>query len=113
MAYNKKNEFPKDLQDISAFCRVLSHPVRLYILLELSKTKHSFCGEIVNNIPLTQPTVSQHLKELTKLGLVKATQMGVNVSYSVNKKALAENQENMNEIIDKILKNLKKEKQAK
>lgn len=112
MAYSKKYEFATDLQDISAFCKVLSHPVRLAILLELSRSKQLFCGELVNLIPLAQPTVSQHLKELTQSGLVKVTPMGVSMAYSVNKKILTQNNENMQEIIEKILKNLKKDKKS-
>jgi ArsR family transcriptional regulator len=113
MAYSKSEEFAEELQIISSFCKVLSHPARLNILLELSKTKKSFCGDLVKILPLSQPTVSQHLKELTKSGLVKAKPMGVNMSYSVNKKYLNTQQELMEIMMERIIKNLKKDKHPK
>jgi DNA-binding transcriptional ArsR family regulator len=113
MAYSKGNEFASDLQDISSYCKVLCHPARMMILLQLSKNKSSFCGELVNILPLAQSTVSQHLKELVKSDLVKATPIGVSMSYSVNKKVFNDNQKLMADMIEKILKNLKKDKNHK
>ncbi len=63
-------------------CRMLSHPTRLKILEQL-KNGQKTVGEIVDNLDLNQPTVSQHLSELKKTGLVKAERDGAHMRYEI------------------------------
>ena len=67
----KKELFENDLQEIAQFAKVISHPARLAILKYLAETKTCISGDISDHIPLSRTTVSQHLKELKSIGLIK------------------------------------------
>ena len=84
MAINKKEEFTKKEQDLASFAKAISHPARLAILKVLAKREECICGEIVEVLPLAQSTVSQHLKELQKAGLIKGTVDGPRSCYCIN-----------------------------
>src|SRR5881392_4156528 len=84
MAQNKKLEFEKNEIEIADFAKALSHPARIAILKEISKREQCICGEIVEVLPLAQSTVSQHLKELLKAGLITGTIEGVKSCYCIN-----------------------------
>jgi len=75
-----------ELNEIAGFAKALSHPARLEILLTLAKNKRCICGEIVDILPLAQSTVSQHLKELKKYGLIDGEIEGVKSCYCINYK---------------------------
>jgi len=84
MAFSKTQEFTSELQELSALFKVLSHPARLQILIELAQKKECVCGEIVELLPLSQSTVSQHLKELKTAGLIKGEINGTSSCYCIN-----------------------------
>jgi len=80
-----KTEMFTDLQnEISLFAKVLGHPARIAILQHLFKIDSCVCGDLVNEIGLAQPTISQHLKELKHLGLIKGNIEGTSVCYCIN-----------------------------
>jgi DNA-binding transcriptional ArsR family regulator len=80
-----KTEMFTDLQnEISLFAKVLGHPARIAILQHLFKIDSCVCGNLVNEIGLAQPTISQHLKELKNLGLIKGNVEGTSVCYCIN-----------------------------
>jgi predicted transcriptional regulator len=84
MSVNKKSLFePGDIL-IADFAKALGHPARIAILKELAKRNECICGEIVNVLPLAQSTVSQHLQELKKAGLVQGTISGVKSCYCIH-----------------------------
>jgi ArsR family transcriptional regulator, arsenate/arsenite/antimonite-responsive transcriptional repressor len=84
MTYTKASVFDQDLQDLSRFAKVLSHPARLAILQYLSKCCGCKSGDISDNIPLNRTTVSQHLQELKQIGLVKSKADGVKICYEID-----------------------------
>jgi DNA-binding transcriptional ArsR family regulator len=84
MAFSKKNSFEKRQARIAAFADALSHPARIAILETLAKKKNCVCGEIVDVMPLAQSTVSQHLKELRELGLVRGEVDGPKSCYCID-----------------------------
>ncbi len=84
MAINKKNEFDESLLQIAEWAKALSHPARIAILQTLAERKTCICGEIVEVLPLAQATVSQHLKELKKVGLVTGQINGVKSCYGID-----------------------------
>ncbi len=84
MALNKKNIFEAEALELSEFARVMGHPARIAIIKELAKRQSCICGEIVEVLPLAQSTVSQHLKELKKAGLIQGTVNGVKSCYCIN-----------------------------
>lgn len=84
MSLNKKEEFSSELNYIADIAKAISHPARLAILIEVAKQKSCICGEIVEVLPLAQSTVSQHLKELKEVGLIKGTVDGTKSCYCIN-----------------------------
>lgn len=77
-------KFEKDVVRISGFAKALAHPARVAILRILIERKACICGDIVNELPLSQSTVSQHLKELKNAGLIKGDIDGVKVCYCID-----------------------------
>ena len=70
MGNSKSEEFSLRDNRIAGYAKALSHPARVAILRFLSEQNSCMCGDIVNELPLSQSTVSQHLKELKSAGLV-------------------------------------------
>jgi ArsR family transcriptional regulator len=77
----KKEVFSNKLQELAKFTKVLSHPARLAILQYLAETKTCISGDISNYLPLSRSTVSQHLKDLKELGLIKGEIDGLKINY--------------------------------
>lgn len=77
----KPEVFDTELQELAAFAKVISHPARLAILKYLAETKTCISGDISDMLPLSRTTVSQHLKELRDMGLIKGEIDGLKVNY--------------------------------
>ncbi len=103
MAIHKKEEFSVEEQDLASFAKALSHPARIAILKVLASRQACICGEIVEVLPLAQSTVSQHLKELKKAGLISGTVDGPRSCYCINWKAF----EKLNNEFSFLFSNLK------
>lgn len=71
MGASKADAFSVEQQDLASLSKALAHPVRIAIIQYLMIADSCTCGDIVNDLPLAQPTVSQHLKELKLAGIVK------------------------------------------
>ena len=80
----KADEFSVKDNRVAAYAKALSHPARVAILKLLLKRKSCICGDIVDELPLSQSTVSQHLKELKSAGLIKGDIEGVRICYCVD-----------------------------
>lgn len=92
MALARKEEFTQKENDVSDFAKALSHPARLAILMTLAERKECICGDLVLDLPLAQSTVSQHLKALKEMGLVKGTIDGPKSRYCVDWKVFGKYQ---------------------
>ena len=90
MAVNKKEIFDKKEISIADLAKAISHPARISILKMLANRDSCICGKIVEVMPLAQSTVSQHLKELKKAGLVKGTIDGQKSCYCIDRKKFNE-----------------------
>jgi predicted transcriptional regulator len=75
---------------IARYAKALSHPVRIRILNFLEKQACCFTGQLTEEIPMAQSTISQHLKELKDAGLIQGDVMPPRIKYCINKKAWAE-----------------------
>ncbi len=81
---DKREIFDTDLQELAQYAKVISHPARLAILKFLSEAQSCISGDISDSIPLSRTTVSQHLKELKKAGLIKGEIEGLKINYCIN-----------------------------
>jgi len=88
MAIHKKQSFTPKEQELAAFAKALAHPARIAILKLLAQKNECICGQIVEVLPLSQSTVSQHLKELKNAGLIDGSIDGPRSCYCINWKAL-------------------------
>lgn len=77
-------------EDMAKLSWALAHPARVRIVRLLLNRTSCMCGEIVEEMPLAQSTVSQHLKILKETGLVQGEIDGPRVCYCINQKAMAE-----------------------
>jgi DNA-binding transcriptional ArsR family regulator len=84
MVKAKLEEFTLKDNKISQYAKALSHPARVAILQLLLKKQACICGDIVDELPLSQSTVSQHLKELKEAGLIKGEIEGKKICYCIN-----------------------------
>jgi DNA-binding transcriptional ArsR family regulator len=88
MAQAKSGLFGGEMNRMAATARALAHPVRIRILRILAERDVCICGEIVDLLPLSQSTVSQHLKALKKAGLIKGEEDGPKTCYCLDRAAL-------------------------
>jgi len=86
MGTAKTEEFKVKDNKIAAYAKALAHPARVAILRILMESNSCICGDIVEELPLSQSTVSQHLKELKEAGLIKGNIDGAKVCYCINGK---------------------------
>lgn len=86
MGATKTEEFTVKQNKIAKYMKALGHPARIAILEVLIKKQACICGDIVDELPLSQSTVSQHLKELKEAGLIKGDIEGVKVCYCIDEK---------------------------
>lgn len=75
-------------EELAAFAKALGHVARVQILRLLLRRGTCICGEIVDELPLAQSTVSQHLKVLKEAGLIRGDVDGPRVCYCVEPRAL-------------------------
>ena len=81
-------EGPEADEELAALTKAVGHPARVQILRLLSRRVACVCGDIVNELPLAQSTVSQHLKVLKEAGLVRGDISGPRVCYCLAPDAL-------------------------
>ena len=86
MGTTKSEEFTIRDNKIAKYAKALAHPARVAILQLLIKKQSCMCGDIVDELPLSQSTVSQHLKELKEAGLIKGDIEGAKVCYCIDEK---------------------------
>lgn len=84
MGLTKTEGFTKTQLETAALAKALGHPARIAILQFLAQRSTCVCGDIVDELPLSQSTVSQHLKELKNLGLIKGEIEGPSVCYCIH-----------------------------
>lgn len=86
MGATKTDHFTDKQNAIATLTKALGHPARIAIIEYLLKVQTCICGDIVNELPLAQPTVSQHLKELKNAGLIKGEIEGNSICYCIDEK---------------------------
>ena len=89
MGASKTEHFTEKQNQIATIAKALGHPARIAIIEYLLKVNECICGDIVNELPLAQPTVSQHLKELKNAGLIKGNIEGNAICYCIDENTFA------------------------
>ncbi|HRO08653.1 MAG TPA: metalloregulator ArsR/SmtB family transcription factor [Saprospiraceae bacterium] len=86
MGATKTDHFTDEQNQIASIAKAIGHPARVAIIEHLLKVNACICGDIVSELPLSQPTVSQHLKELKSAGLIKGNIEGNAICYCIDEK---------------------------
>ena len=86
MGLTKSEIFNKEQNHIATIAKAFAHPARVAILQHIYKTNSCICGDLVEEIGLAQPTISQHLKELKNSGLIKGNIEGTSICYCIDLK---------------------------
>lgn len=102
MGATKTDHFTGKQNSIATLIKALAHPARIAIIEYLIKVDTCICGDIVNELPLAQPTISQHLKELKNAGLIKGNVEGNSICYCINEKAIEKLQNYFGSIAAKL-----------
>ena len=84
---------------IAKFAKALSHPARVAIINLLLQKQSCVCGDIVEDLPIAQSTVSQHLKELKESGLIKGNIDGASICYCVDTDVLQKANDTLNKVL--------------
>jgi len=102
MAITKAKLFNISQKRTAEMLKALGHPARIAIIELLADRETCICGDITDELPLAQSTVSQHLKALKKAGIIKGEVDGVRVCYCLNPEGIIE----LNELLTPLIKNL-------
>ena len=100
MGATKSEEFTLKDNRIANCAKALAHPARIAVLKLLIQKQACICGVIVDELPLSQSTVSQHLKELKQSGLIKGDIEGARVCYCIDEKEWKIAKETINQLFD-------------
>ena len=85
MGLSKSEQFTPEQNRLADMAKALAHPARIAILQYLMKKGTCVCGDIVDELPLSQSTISQHLKELKKAGIIQGNIEGTFTCYCLDK----------------------------
>ncbi|HET6768281.1 MAG TPA: metalloregulator ArsR/SmtB family transcription factor [Chitinophagaceae bacterium] len=86
MGITKTEIFTAKQNKLATALKALAHPARIAIIQHLVKAEHCICGDLVEELGLAQATISQHLKELKNIGIIKGCVEGTSVSYCIDEK---------------------------
>ena len=104
MGASKTDHFTDAQNQIANIAKALGHPARIAIIDYLMSVDTCICGDIVNELPLAQATVSQHLKELKNAGIIKGNIEGNSICYCVDENTMEVLQKYIDQIAEKIIK---------
>lgn len=89
MGLTKSEIFTDKQNKLAGMMKALAHPARIAIIQHLIKANACICGDLVDELGLAQPTISQHLKELKNAGLIQGTIEGTSICYCIEPKTWA------------------------
>ncbi|MBC7523439.1 MAG: winged helix-turn-helix transcriptional regulator [Flavobacterium sp.] len=102
MGVSKTASFSDYQNELSILFKALSHPARVAIIEYLLKVDKCICGDIVHELPLAQPTISQHLKELKNARIIKGTIEGTAICYCIDTDTLKKFEDYFSMISNKL-----------
>lgn len=101
MGATKTDHFTPAQNELAVLAKALGHPARIAIIEYLLKVDTCICGDIVEELPLAQPTVSQHLKELKSAGLIKGNVEGTAICYCIDEQGFEKIKSFFTHVIDR------------
>ncbi|MBE2274421.1 MAG: winged helix-turn-helix transcriptional regulator [Flavobacteriales bacterium] len=102
MGVTKTERFTQEQNDIAILLKALAHPARIAIIEYLLSVNTCICNDIVDEIKLAQPTVSQHLKELKNAGIIQGEIDGKSICYCINPESFKKMEHFIDQIFHKI-----------
>lgn len=102
MGVTKTERFTQEQNDIAILLKALAHPARIAIIEYLLSVDSCICNDIVDEIKLAQPTVSQHLKELKNAGIIQGEIDGKSICYCINPESFKKMEHFIDQIFHKI-----------
>lgn len=102
MGLTKKELFNEDQNRLAEIAKVLAHPARIAILEYLLNSDTCINGDLVQELGLSQPTISQHLRELRDLGIIKGSIEGVTVCYCIDREKWNEIRTTFNQLFQRV-----------
>ncbi|MCB0373435.1 MAG: winged helix-turn-helix transcriptional regulator [Muricauda sp.] len=105
MGLTKTHMFTDKQNELAKIAKVLAHPARVAILEYISRQDACICTDLVDIIGLSQPTISQHLNEIKKIGLLKGNYEGKNLCYCINQERWEELQQTFHLFFSNINRN--------
>ncbi|MFL5787272.1 MAG: ArsR/SmtB family transcription factor [Flavisolibacter sp.] len=102
MGITKSHEFTTKENKLAKYAKALAHPARIAILQFLARKQSCMCGDIVEELPLSQSTVSQHLKELKDAGLITGSIDGAKVCYCIDEREWKAAQAGLNQLFQSL-----------
>ena len=103
MGITKTQGFSEKTNRMADVLKALGHPARLSIMEFLAASPSCICNDLVDELPLAQPTISRHLSELKRVGLIKGKIEGKNICYCIDQKTLNQVKEILTSLSDKLL----------
>lgn len=100
MGITKTDSFNVTQNRTARLAKAIGHPARVAILEVILKRNACICGDLVDELPLSQSTISQHLKELKEAGLIKGEIEGASLCYCIDEKVWAEAKRVLNKLFD-------------
>jgi DNA-binding transcriptional ArsR family regulator len=100
MGITKTDNFNPVQNRVAKLAKAIGHPARIAILEHILKRNTCICGDLVEELPLSQSTVSQHLKELKEVGLIQGEIEGASICYCIDEKVWKEAQKALNKMFD-------------
>lgn len=102
MGLTKSDNYTEFQNSTASYFKVLGHPARIAILQHILKQNACVCGDIVDELGLAQATVSQHLKELKSLGIIKGNIEGTSVCYCIDESNWEVIKEQLGSFLDQL-----------
>lgn len=84
MGLTKSFHFDEEQNQLASYAKAFAHPARIAILQQIVKNKTCIVGSLADILPLSQSTISQHLKELKNVGIIKGEIEGPSICYCIH-----------------------------
>ncbi|MDZ7607877.1 MAG: metalloregulator ArsR/SmtB family transcription factor [Cyclobacteriaceae bacterium] len=98
MGITKSFHFSEDQNKLATYAKALAHPARIAILQQILKNGTCIVGSLSEVLPLSQSTISQHLKELKTIGIIRGEITGPSICYCIDAKSWTEAKSIVNEL---------------